>query len=125
MSLLNRKSYDARWLYHAAQEIDEWADTPPEEGTSVRAGLEILRTSGHRVMRAGFPHPPNPREGIAVYRWATSIDDWLAAIGRPGADEVPFLNSWGTTYSHITWMPTEVVERLLREDGEFPVITDK
>ena len=125
MSLLNRKRYDARWLYHQAQLIDEWADTPPEEGTSVRAGLDILRTIGHVKVRKHQTYKPNQLDGIAANRWATDIDDWLAAIGRPGANEVPFLNSWGKSYPHITWMPTSVLERLMREDGEFPIIVDR
>ena len=125
MSLLNRRRYDGRWLYKQAQLIDEWWNTPPEEGTSVRAGLDILRNIGHVRVYGKRPGSINPAEGIAANRWATNIDDWLAAIGWPGADEVPFLNSWGRSYSHITWMPTSVAERLMREDGEFPIITDK
>ena len=48
-SQLNRKLYDGFWLYHEAQKVDEW---PGEdyEGTSVRAGLDILRTRGHCVV---------------------------------------------------------------------------
>ena len=44
-SQLNRKLYDGFWLYHEAQKIDEW---PGEDydGTSVRAGLDILRKRG-------------------------------------------------------------------------------
>src|SRR5215216_3174566 len=125
MSLLNRRRYDARWLYRAAQHIDEWDSTPPEEGTSVRAGLDILRTVGHIRVRAHESYAPTLADGISANRWATSMDDWLAAIGRPGATEVPFLNSWGKSYPHIVWMPTEVVARLQREDGEFPIITDR
>lgn len=127
MSLMNRKRYDARWLYKWAQDHDEWTDTPPEEGTSVRAGLDGLRTVGHvRFPRArGGWEPVDPAEGIAANRWATDIDDWLIALGRPGAEEVPFLNSWGKSYPHIVWMPVEAAERLMREDGEFPIITDR
>jgi hypothetical protein len=33
MSLLNRARYAGRWLYREAQIVDEWAETPPEEGT--------------------------------------------------------------------------------------------
>lgn len=125
-SLLNRKRYDGFWLYRQAQLIDEWTDTPPEEGTSVRAGLDILRTLGHVRLYGGRPSVASPAEGIAVNRWATGIDDWLTAIGWAGADEVPFLNSWGRDgYPHIVYAPTETYERLLREDGEFSIITDR
>jgi len=126
MSLLNRHRYDARWLYKQAQLGDEWPDTPPGEGTSVRAGLDVLRTVGHiRIYGRWSSGEPKASEGIAANRWAMSVDDWLTAIGRPGAGEVPFLNSWGKSYPHIVWMPTSVIERLMREDGEFPIITDR
>lgn len=126
MSLLNRHRYDARRLYRQAQLIDEWEDTPPEEGTSVRAGLDVARDFGLAPVRGKRTPVLDVAEGIAVNRWATDIDDWLAALGRPGADEVPYLNSWGRSgYPHIVWMPTSVSERLQREGGEFAIITDK
>ena len=125
MSLLNRQRYDARWLYRQAQLVDDWEDTPPEEGTSVRAGLDILRKIGHRRVRGFRVSEPNPTDGIAANRWATDIDDVLATIGRSGADEIPWLNSWGKDYPHLVWVPTEVHARLLREDGEYGVVTDR
>jgi hypothetical protein len=124
MSLLNRRRYDARWLYRQAQLVDEWSDTPPEEGTSVRAGLDVLRGQGLPRVRGLRVWEPDVREGIAANRWATDIDDVLATLGRPGADEVPWANSWGLGYPRAVWVPTEVLERLLREDGEFGVLTD-
>jgi hypothetical protein len=50
MSLLNRKRYDARWLWDQAKIVDEWPDTNPgdDNGTSVRAGCDVLRNRGHR-----------------------------------------------------------------------------
>lgn len=125
MSLLNRRRYDGFWLYRQAQLVDEWWDTPPQEGTSVRAGLDIARNMGHVRVHGKRSAAPNLTEGIAANRWAINIDDWLTALGRPGASEVPFLNSWGKSYPHIVWMPTTVVERLHREDGELAIITDR
>ena len=125
MSLLNRRRYAARWLYRAAQNIDEWPETPPEEGTSVRAGLDILRTAGHRRVHRGEIGEPKPAEGIAANRWATSIEDWQRAIGWEGKEEAPFLNSWGLSYPHIVYMQIRTYDRLRREDGEFSIITDK
>lgn len=58
----------ARNVYRDAQLIDEWHDTPPEEGTSVRAGA--------RAMLA--------RETLTEYLWAYSVDDvraWLLSTG--------------------------------------------
>ena len=61
-SQLNRKTYDGFWLYHEAQKVDEW---PGEdyEGTSVRAGLDILRVRGHRVVAGGQTAPGVARRG--------------------------------------------------------------
>lgn len=125
MSLLNRRRYDFRWLYRAAQSIDEWDDTPPQEGTSVRAGLEILRTVGHSAIVGRNVASPHLAQGISAYRWARDVQEVLDVLDRPNALEVPFLNSWGHEYPHVTWMPTVVLERLLHEDGELPVITDR
>lgn len=125
MSLLNRRRYDARWLYRQAQRVDEWDDTPPEEGTSVRAGLDVLREQGLPRVRGLKVWQADTREGIAANRWATDVDDVLAVLGRPGADEIPWLNSWGLDYPHVVWVPTEVHARLLAEDGEYGVVTDK
>ena len=72
--------YASRWLYLEAQGIDEWPETPPEEGTSVRAGAEILRARGHRRVQGGVAGPENPAHGIAAYRWATVVDEVRAAI---------------------------------------------
>jgi hypothetical protein len=124
MSLLNRRRYDARWLYEQAQLVDEWSDTPPEEGTSVRAGLDILRTRGHK--RSGSTrYMPDPAEGIAANRWARSIDDVLSVLGYDGLDYVDILNRWNVDYPHLTRMPAETLQRLFEEDGEFGVVTDR
>jgi len=125
MSIINRRRYDARWLYREAQLVDEWHDTPPGEGTSVRAGLDVLRVVGHRRVRGVRSGPIDPQAGIAANRWATSLQDWLVALSHPDAIEVPFTNSWGRGYPRHVWMPVTLVERLLREDGEFAVVTDR
>lgn len=126
MSLLNRRRYDARWLYRTAQLRDEWDNTPPAEGTSVRAGLDVLRLEGHRRVRWLRTYPTDLDEGVAANRWAGSIDDVVGTLGlAPDENEAPFLNSWGTDYPRVVWMPLTVLERLLHEDGEFGVVTDR
>jgi hypothetical protein len=56
-------SWDPRWLYHEAQKVDQW-EGENYDGTSVRAGLDVLR-----------------REGvIAEYRWTWTLDTLLAAV---------------------------------------------
>ena len=51
-SQLNRKLYDGFWLYHEAQKVDEWQGED-YDGTSVRAGLDILRKRGHCEIATG------------------------------------------------------------------------
>jgi hypothetical protein len=127
MSLMNRKRYDARWLYHEAQLVDEWDDTPPEEGTSVRAAMDILRTKGHVINRSRT-NVPDSREGILENRWARTVDEVIACLGNVQYlnryEGVPFLNSWGRDFPHITWMSYEVLQRLLDNEGEATIITD-
>lgn len=82
MSILNRRVYDAFWLYHEAQGIDEYPDTPPAGGTSLRAGYDILRDKGHRQLWDGTAKPPKIEEGIVeVNRWLTTVDEIRTAIG--------------------------------------------
>lgn len=79
--------YNARWLWNEAKKIDEWDDTNPgdNEGTSVRAAMDVLRTLGHvRVVRK-LDKPADISQGIKENRWATKIDEMRAAIaeGKP------------------------------------------
>jgi hypothetical protein len=139
MSLLNQELYTARWLWDRAKETDEWPDTNPgdDNGTSVRAAGGILSAKGHvdwkdeyadddYTERAGYP--PESVDGIARFRWAESVEDVHRALQNERADElgaVPFLNSWGRVYPHRTWMPDEVFERLMQEQGEVAIPTDR
>lgn len=133
MSLLNRVRYDARWLYQQAQLVDDWADTPPEEGTSGRAGCDILRRVGHRRIHRGFSNPPDAADGILENRWCTSVEQIAVCLDPDSggalvlnAGYVTLLNSWGTAYPHLTRMDLESLERLVyREDGDATLITDR
>lgn len=128
MSLLNRTRYGGHWLYQEAQKIDEWAGED-YDGTSVRAGFEILRARGHRRLINGVLKPELAGDGISAYRWASSVDEVHTAIQMPLANTlgaVPLLNSWGRHgYPHITWLPDSVLDRLLSEDGEAGLVTDR
>jgi hypothetical protein len=127
MTLLNRERYDARWLYKEAQRIDEWAGED-YDGTSVRAGLDVVRERGHRNVYRGTSRPVHPENGIVRNRWATSVEDAIASMHSPRflkLGRVPFLNSWGRGYPHITWMSLDTLGRLLDEDGELAVIYDR
>ena len=72
--------YAARWLYGEAQIVDEWPETPPAEGTSVRASCQILQQQGHRRVQKGVTGPVVLEHGISTYRWASTIDEIRAAI---------------------------------------------
>ena len=138
MSLLNNELYTARWLWDRAKEIDEWPETNPGDvdGTSVRAAAEILCQSGHvdwqdahtdddHTVRAGYL--PDRQDGLTAFRWARSVDDVHAVLSNDRADAlgaVPILNSWGKGFPHRTWLPDEVLQRLMEEDGEVAVPSD-
>lgn len=139
MSLLNRKRYDARWLWDRAKAVDEWPDTNPgdDNGTSVRAGMDVLRTLGHSAWKVDYEgytwqqratEVPVLNEGISANRWATKVEEIVSVLNSPITDSleaVPFLNSWGRFYPHITWIPYNVMQRLLDEYGEATMVTDR
>lgn len=58
----------ARSVYHEAQLIDEWAETPPEEGTSVLAGAKRMKERGY----------------LGEYRWCFSLRDLQLTVGYLG-----------------------------------------
>lgn len=132
MTLLNRRRYDARRLYHEALKIDEW---PGEEdaGTSVRAGCDVARTQG--LVRVGRYEDdiPEPEDGIAVNRWARSVEEIAACLSPKdnGASVlnrgyVTPLNSWGDGYPHFARLALEDLDRLVyRENGEATVVVDR
>lgn len=83
MTLLNSPVHDshmyhAPWLYNEAQLVDEWNDTPPAEGTSLRAGFDVLRAKGHMLRETTVAVL---EEGVETNTWATTVDEVRAAIG--------------------------------------------
>ncbi len=80
MSILNRQFYDAFWLYRQAQRVDDW---PGEDysGTSVRAGCDVLRDQGHRLLHQhSHEHHPERDHGIQRNEWATTVDSIRSCI---------------------------------------------
>jgi hypothetical protein len=127
MSIFNRKRYDVDYAWNWAKDNDEWAETNSGDnnGTSVRAMMDFLRTLGHKKVNWTAP---KKEEGIIANRWATSINDALEATGnetykKKGA--MPFLNSWGKDYPRLVWMPCETHEILLNQFGEYGIPTDR
>ncbi len=140
MTILNSgQEYAARWLWDRAKETDEWDETKPGDnnGTSVRAAAEILVKSGHVDWQPDYTeddyvkreaYKADAADGLKVFRWATSVDEVHQTLGNPRADElnaVPVLNSWGTTYPHRVWLPDDVLARLMKEEGEIAIPTDR
>lgn len=130
MSLLNRKSYDARWLWNQAKMVDEFPDTNPgdDNGTTVRAAMDVLRDKGHVVYNKKQEKEPNLSEGISVNRWATTTEQILNVLQSPlyrKLQAVPILNSWGKYYPHIVWLPVTVLQKLLDDQGEATIVTDR
>lgn len=139
MSIFNRKEYAARWLWDAAKKRDEWDETNPgdDNGTSVRAAAQVLKELGEVVWNPSYAnddwhareaYQPDLGEGIKAFRWAKSVDDVHSVLANPRADAlgaVPLLNSWGPDYPHRTYLPDEVLAKLIEEDGEIAVPTDR
>ena len=142
MSLLNRRRYDitSRWHYWECQRTDEWEggsypDAHPQyEGTSVRAMMEVLRVHGAIKSKAGgavvtpeeVPGRLSFADGITAYRWAEKWEQVREVLGVPDdLPGVPVLNSWGTGYPREVLLLDAAGDRILREDGEFGVATDR
>lgn len=139
MTLLNRTRYNARWLWDESKIVDEWNDTNPgdDNGTSVHAAAQILNQQGLVKWDSSMANLSwqerdqligDMSAGISVYRWANSVDEIRSVLQSPLNDQlqaIPFLNSWGRYYPHITWMGYDIVEKLIRDEGEFLVPTDR
>lgn len=140
MSILNKDpKYAARWLWDRAKEGDEWAETNPGDnnGTSVRAAGEVLVTLGHVPWNESFAdddytkranYQPESNAGLTVFRWAQSVDEVHEVLGNEQADKlgaVPILNSWGTGYPHRVWLPDDVLNVLMEQEGEVAIPTDR
>jgi len=130
MSLLNRVRLDAPWLYYEARKVDDW---PGENysGTSVRAALDVLRARGHRRPGATVD---DAAQGIVEFRWAASGDQILACLLGPATtgqstherlQAFPVANSWGDDYPRTVWLPFAAMRRLLDEQGDAAVVTDR
>nr|WP_081655670.1 hypothetical protein [Amycolatopsis vancoresmycina] len=139
MSIYNGSEYTARWLWDAAKKRDEWPETNPgdENGTSVRAAAEVLKETGHVLWddsyanddwQAREKYTPEAKQGIKAFRWAKSVDDVHSVLGNARADAlgaVPILNSWGPSFPHRTYLPDAVLAKLIDEEGEIAVPTDR
>lgn len=177
------RRYDPIWIWNQAKSIDEWPDTNPgdDNGTSVRAGYDVLRTLGAPRVQSmklidGVPMPQHEgivdlSEGVAANRWATSVDEirsaiangtpvtigvdwysnfdrpekkgseyWIGASGALGSirgghcvclygvsdkrQAFKLKNSWGRDYPEV-WLTYIVMQKLLNDNGEAAIVTDR
>lgn len=142
LTLMNRIRYDitSKWHYHECQRIDYWPGgsysgaTPQYEGTSVDAFMQVAAKMGVIPARPrGKAIDPNtahvlvnPEHGISAYRWAMNWADVRTVLGVPDwLPGVPMLNSWGKGYPKTVILLDAAGERVLRENGEFAVVTDR
>lgn len=130
-TLLNRRRYSGHDLYFAAAEADEWPGN--DDGTSVRAGEEVVRTQGAWRWRNGKAKGPYVDDGIQVYRWAATPEDIAACLSPVdngasvlNAGYVIWLQSWGAFYPHEVRVDLEAVNTLaFAENGDACVVTDR
>lgn len=124
------QTFDALWLYDQARKME--GTYPDGEGSTVRAGAQVLETVGQRVQtgqmvctREQGDSPVDPKLGVAAVRWITTTDEALTALARPHAQAIPFQNSWGTSFPDVVWCPVATFARLLAESGEAACFTDR
>jgi hypothetical protein len=136
MTLLRRETFDAFWLYDQARRLE--GTYPDGEGTTNKAVCEVLEQQGLCTQTGAVAERVDTelpvqdadgvveeRLGISRFRWATTAEEVCNALGRPNALAVPLLNSWGESYPEVCWLPVDTLERLLHEEGEADVITEK
>lgn len=123
-------TFDGFWLYDMARKAE--GTYPEGEGTTNRSVCGVLRELGTRTqLTATATHdqshdgPVSTSLGISTYRWATTAAEVCNVLGRPEAPSVPLLNSWGTNYPIVVWLPVPTLARLLAEEGEASVFTDR
>jgi hypothetical protein len=81
--------YSFFFVWETAKANDEWNDTNPGDnnGTSVRAGLDVIRKYGMVTRKSRTPETampknpqPNPDDGILSNWWATDINQMRAVL---------------------------------------------
>lgn len=112
------RRYDPLHLWNEAKRIDPWPDTNPgdENGTSVSAAYDVLRTLGPRRCQIRFdpvaetPVPYNEKptliaDGVLRNRWATNIDEIRSAI--QGGTPVAIGVDWPDRFDEPTLLHSE------------------
>jgi hypothetical protein len=129
-SLNNRLTYFAPPVYDHTLTIDEWAGQA-DEGTSVRATMETLRTLG---LWEKDQSGPFPKHGIEVYRWCRSVEQiaWcLDPISQGkrvlGRGYAIMRQSWGpNAFPYATRVDLDVMHEItFRQWGDATLVTDR
>ncbi len=122
--------FDAFWLYDQARKVE--GTYPSGEGSSVHAAAQVLEGIGlpeqvgeQVCTRDTGDRTPLLSNGVTAVRYLTSLEEALAALARPGAEAIPFTNSWGLAYPRTVWCPAATFARLLAESGEAAVYTER
>lgn len=124
MTTLNRAFYDANILYREAKLIDGIPGA--HDGTTVRAAMDILRKRGHWRREHNATTGPFVADGITANRWATSATEIVRCLKQPSSQQyIVLTNSWGSGYPQYVRLPLDALARLLREDGEATIVTDR
>jgi hypothetical protein len=118
MSLLNREVYDPEPLYDLCLKTDEFPGER-DEGTSVRAAMEILRTAGPWDRKG----KQDAADGISAYLWAPDMnaiarclspaDNGAMVLNRGWA---LLVNSWGPGYPYVR-VELDYLNTLIFESG--------
>ena len=88
-----------------------WKQTFKGRSYKQRDKEEPVGRRGHRRLPLG----QDRRRGPQV----------LKSPANDAAGAVRILNSWGRGYPHRVWMPDETLQRLIDEDGEVALVTDR
>lgn len=90
--------YDAVWLYHQGQLIDDDPRTDPDHdiGGYIWACMDVLKKKGHRKVVNNITLDADLIHGIESYYWAHTIDDLRSAIyaDRPVVFGVPWYDEF-------------------------------
>ncbi|MFM9106137.1 MAG: hypothetical protein ACKOWF_05490 [Chloroflexota bacterium] len=122
-ALFNRQLYAGDPLYRAALLIDEYPGAR-DTGTSVDAGLRVLRDSGAWLIRNGKPAGPLRAHGIKSFSRLATAEEIQAALGTRESF-VRILSSWGAEYPREVRMPFSTVALLLNERSQIALPVDR
>ena len=103
----------ARRVRHPARARPRAVEGRPSRGAATSSATRRSPRPARASPSTGGPRPSTRSTTSSRARPTT----------RAGA--VRILNSWGRGYPHRVWMPDETLQRLIDEDGEVALVTDR